>query len=405
MGAGLITSKIIAIYVGPTGMGLVGNLRNFLSSIQSIATLGLQDGIVKYIAERKNDKSALSVLLSTLFFVLTLISLAVSTGLYFFSENINNFLFGVHFQYGNIIQMLAFALPFYVYSILLIAIANGLGTFKNVIRINIIGNIIGLILSVVLISMFKTLGALAALIITPSVLFFVALYYVQQELSLWQTIRQNSVDFVVLKQMIPYSFMFFVSAVIGPFVFLEIRNYIIHTLGNDAAGYWEAMSRISTYYLLFVSTLASVYFFPRLAITKSVNETRSILWSYYKWILTLFIGVLAIIYMFRNLIVQILFTEDFLPVIDLFFWQLLGDVFKVASLILGYQFLAKKMTAHFILTEVMSLSLSYFLSLYLISYFEIKGVVMAHAFTYIIYFAVLLLIFRKTLFGVKLQEK
>ena len=54
IGIGLITSKILALFVGPTGMALVGNLRNFLASVETISTLGFQNGIVKYIAENRN---------------------------------------------------------------------------------------------------------------------------------------------------------------------------------------------------------------------------------------------------------------------------------------------------------------------------------------------------------------
>ncbi len=37
--AGILISKFIAIYIGPQGMALIGNLRNFSSAIQSIAIL------------------------------------------------------------------------------------------------------------------------------------------------------------------------------------------------------------------------------------------------------------------------------------------------------------------------------------------------------------------------------
>ena len=56
IGTGLITSKILAIFIGPSGMALAGNFKNFMTSIESIATLGFQNGIVKYIVEHKHDE-------------------------------------------------------------------------------------------------------------------------------------------------------------------------------------------------------------------------------------------------------------------------------------------------------------------------------------------------------------
>ena len=48
---GLLTSNAIAHFIGAEGLALIGNLRNFIYSVQSLATLGLYNGVVKYIAE------------------------------------------------------------------------------------------------------------------------------------------------------------------------------------------------------------------------------------------------------------------------------------------------------------------------------------------------------------------
>lgn len=100
----------------------------------------------------------------------------------------------------------------------------------------------------------------------------------------------------------------------------------------------------------------------------------------------------------RFFIVRLLFTKDFVPVTNLFFWQLLGDVFKVCALILGYQFFAKKKTSAFILTELFSLAVLYFFSLYFIKIYGIEGVVMGYALDNFVYFILLLFYFRSVVF-------
>jgi O-antigen/teichoic acid export membrane protein len=67
--AGILTSKAIAIFIGPTGLALIGNLQNFVSSFQNIAILGFYNGAVKYISDFKDDAVALSKTISTLFYV------------------------------------------------------------------------------------------------------------------------------------------------------------------------------------------------------------------------------------------------------------------------------------------------------------------------------------------------
>ena len=63
--AGFLTSKAIALFVGAEGMALIGNLRNFLSSVQTVSILGFYNGIVKYVAEFKENTIELSKTLST----------------------------------------------------------------------------------------------------------------------------------------------------------------------------------------------------------------------------------------------------------------------------------------------------------------------------------------------------
>ncbi|WP_428231687.1 O-antigen translocase [Flavobacterium sp.] len=397
IGIGLITSKLLAVFVGPAGMALVGNLRNFLTSLESISTLGFQSGIVKYVAENEKNKVEIQKIIATVCIALLVVVIVLSGLLFFLASFWNSRIFGDNFEFSLVFKILALALPWYAISIFLLAVINGLGKFKNVIWINCIGNTIGLLVSVLLILNFKTVGALLAVVISPALLFFVTFYFINKEISFFDTIRFRLFDFRIIKNLSSYSLMALVSAVFGPFVLLAIRNHVIETLGIDQAGYWETMTRISSYYLLFVSTLLSVYFLPKLSNSKTNQETKTIFWSYYKNILPVFIIGVMLIYFLRFFIIRLLFTADFLPVESLFFWQLLGDVFKVCSLILGFQFLAKKLTGTFIISELASLVVLYFSSLYFIRIFGIEGVVIAQAFDNFLYLFVLCIYFKKNL--------
>lgn len=379
-------------------MALVGNLRNFSSSLESISTLGFTNGIVKYVAEDKDDKSRLQKTISTAFIGLLIVVVILSLVLYIFSTHWNNQVFGKNFDYQIVFKALALALPWYAISLFLLSLINGLGKFKEVIWVNIIGNGIGLLVSIYMILHFKTLGALLSIVITPALLFFATFYFLNKELYFLGAIRFRYFDFQIIKNLSSYSMMALVSSVFGPVVFLIIRKNVIHFVGLEQAGFWETISRISTYYMMFVTTILSVYFLPKLVVAKNNQETKMVFWSFYKNILPLFVVALSVIYMCRFIIVKFLFTDEFLPVTTLFFWQLLGDVFKAASWILGYQFFAKKMTKAFIVTEIVSLAVLYFSSIFLIKTFGIQGVVMAQAFDNFVYLLVLAIYFRKSLF-------
>lgn len=398
IGIGLVTSKLLAIFVGPGGMALVGNLRNFSTSLETVSTLGFQNGIVKYVAESKEDKHQLQKIISTVFISLFIIAILLSGILYFLSAFWNKQIFGTNLDYGIVIKAMAMALPWYAISVFFLSVINGLGKFKEVIWINIIGNIVGLIVSIGMILHYKTLGALLSIVISPSLLFFVTYYYISKEFNFSKLFQYNYFDFQVIRNLSSYSLMALVSSIFGPLVYLAIRNNAVVIVGLEQAGFWETMTRISTYYMMFISTIMTVYFLPKLAMANDNLETKKVFWSFYKTILPLFIIGLSVIYFSRTILIKLLFTNEFLPVTSLFFWQLFGDILKVASLILGYQFYAKKMTIAFIVTELSSLAILYFSSVFLIKFYGIQGVLMAQAFENFVYLLVLAIYFRKSLF-------
>ena len=394
---GFVTSKVIAIFVGPSGMALLGNLRNFLTSTEAFATVGFENGVVKYVAEHKKEEQKLQQTLSTILISVLSICIVLSVILFFFSNYFNTSIFGATYQYAFVFKALAVALPFYIGNIFLIATINGLGEYKKVIYLNSIGSCIGLLVSMLLIWYWQTEGALLSIILTPSLLFLVSFISINKELKMIKTIHFKFYDVFFLKSLSSYSLMAFVSAVVGPIVLLAIRKNIIVTLGIEQAGFWEAMTRISSYSFLFITSLIGIYFLPKLALAKDNQETKLLFWEYYKGILPLFMLGMVVIYFSRDFIIQILFTRAFLPVSKLFFWQLIGDVFKAASFILGYQFYAKKLTKAFVVFELFSLSVLYFSSIYCMTLFNIEGVVMGYAITYAVYFLTLSVYFRKCL--------
>jgi PST family polysaccharide transporter len=58
---GLGVSKLTAIYLGPQGIAILGNLRNVLEIFHKFSSGGLANAVVKYSAEHKSDPKAFSI--------------------------------------------------------------------------------------------------------------------------------------------------------------------------------------------------------------------------------------------------------------------------------------------------------------------------------------------------------
>ena len=137
----------------------------------------------------------------------------------------------------------------------------------------------------------------------------------------------------------------------------------------------------------------TIYFYPKIAAKNS--NLYAIIFNYLKTIIPIFTFALVLIYIFRKLIIQVLFSSEFETMESLFLWQLLGDLLKAISLIFGTILIANKKTKVFIITEIISLSILYFSSNWMLYTIGINGIVMAHTFTYFMYLLVLVIYFRK----------
>lgn len=387
--------------VGPSGLALTGNLRNFLTSLEGIATLGIQNGVIQQVAASKDKPENVKKMMATVFTLLLAFSLLLGIGLMVMASYINQAIFGQqHFE--NLFLILGLSLPFYIGGMVLTYFINGLGQYQKVIWINIVGNILVLVFTFWAVAAFKTFGALISLVIPPAILFLFSWYQLNRIIDFKSYLNPSCFDIVVIQKMSSYALMTLVSTVGGSWTYLMIRQNLIELSGIEQAGYWEAMSRISVFYLLFISTVLTVYFYPKLSAANSVVATRNIFMSYYKGILPFFCLGLFVIYLLRQEIIAVCFTKDFSLVSDLFLWQLLGDLLKAASLILGYQLLAKRLIKVYILTEILSLILLTLLSYLWMPIYGAKGVVMAYAADYLIYFLVLFIYFKKSLLSKQL---
>ena len=161
------------------------------------------------------------------------------------------------------------------------------------------------------------------------------------------------------------------------------------------------MVRISDYYMMFATTLMTLYVLPKLSEIKTDARFKQEIFNFYRTILPIFVAGAVFIFVIKGFIIRMIFTQEFLAMKPLFFWQLLGDVFRLASVVIAYQFVAKNMFWYFVVTNVISLATIYLTSSFFIGKYGFVGASMGHFISYMTYFFVLLSIFRKPLLGMR----
>ena len=146
------------------------------------------------------------------------------------------------------------------------------------------------------------------------------------------------------------------------------------------------MSKVSEAYLLFITMAISVYYLPKLSAIMDKKLFVAEIRTAYQYLVPAVVVSALGIYIFRDLITRLLFSDEFSDALYLYAPQLLGDVIKVMSFILSFIMLAKAMTKLFIFSEVF-FSLTYVAWVYFLTeHFGLVGAMYAFVVNYAIYF-------------------
>jgi PST family polysaccharide transporter len=199
------------------------------------------------------------------------------------------------------------------------------------------------------------------------------------------------------KNLLGFSLMALV-ALVWPLANILIRSTLIVQVSTSSAGIWEGMTKVSVLISAIVGTAISTYFLPRFSEVNDEKILRKEILSGLKIILLFTLAIVMCLYLFRVTIIEILFTNEFSSMKDLFLYQLSGDFFWVAKMLLTVVLVAKAMTLKYILLEIIFGFMYIALSMLLIyNGFGVESVPIAHLIYNLLYFIMMLFVFRKLL--------
>jgi len=251
-----VINKVISVYVGPSGLAVIGQLQNFISIVTTLSNGATVQGIIKYTAEYQTIEQKQKIF-STSIIISLVCSLIMSLFLFTFSEYLSELIL-MDDQYESIFIVFAFTIFLFALNTILMSILNGQKEISKFILINIISSMFSLFITSFLIVKLSLIGALYALVVNQSVIFFVTLVFVIK--SNWFKLEyfKHGIDKDSLSKLSKYSLMAITSALTIPISHFILRNYIAENLSWNDAGYWQGIWYISTMYLMIVGSCSCI---------------------------------------------------------------------------------------------------------------------------------------------------
>ena len=388
-------NKMLAIYVGPSGYAALGQFQNAVQMVTTFSTGAISNGVTKYTAEYKDDEDAQRRVWRTAGTIALIGSVVTSILIVCFSKPLAVWCFNDESLYSVFIWCAA-TVVFFSFNTLLLAILNGKKEISRYILANIGGSLLSLLVTIIMVVQYGLYGALISLVLYQSIAFFVTCLLCYRTPWFRFSNLLGRLDKQIAINLTKFTAMALTTAACVPVSHILVRNYLGSEFGWETAGYWEAMWRLSTAYLLLVTTTLGLYFLPKLSELVNPEDIRKEIVQGYKLILPVAMICGLVIYLMRDFIIGLLFTDAFSPMRDFFAWQMLGDTLKIASWILAYLMLGKAMVKMYIVTEVIFAFGFYLLTIVLTKVGGPIGVTWAHAVNYGFYLVVMyFLIYRK----------
>ena len=394
----LVRSKVIALLIGPIGMGISNLLLTTMELINGLTNLGLERSAVKDISLANTNSNSKSVA-KTISILKKLVWLTITIGVILMialSPWLSEIAFG-NKDYTISFIWISIALLFKQLSSSQLAILQGLRKLQYLAKANLLGNFIGLLITLPLYYFFR-IDAIVPAIIIATFMSFIFTYYYSQKLDIAPVAISRKEAVSEGKGMINLGVMLSLSSMITLLVAYIIRIYIgssneTEELGLIDVGLYSAGFVILNSYVGIIFNAMGTDYFPRLSeIANDIIKLRKTVLEQAIVAILLITPIIVVFLAFAPLIIVILYSNEFSPIVAMVTWGILGMIFKAVSWSMGYMIIAKGDSKVFIKTAIGFNAILLLINIVGYHYGGLEGIGISFFIYYIIHFVTIRII-------------
>lgn len=395
----IIRSKLIAILLGPNGMGIAGLLTSTTEMIGTASGFGLRTSGIRDVSQayssgdetRKNK--TITVLRKLVFFTGGVGSIVT----FLLAKYLSEWAFG-NGDYETSFKIISIILLFNQINIGQVVLLQGSFRYKDIAKSTLYGNLFGLILTIPLYYIYGLKGIVPAIIISSFIQLFFSWAYSKN-------IRFEKIHLSAKEVFTEGRVMLTLGIVIALTGFATqgftyVLRIFISRFGSlaDVGLYTAGIAIASTYVGLVLNAMGTDYA-PRLsAVADNQKELINTINKQAILLITVLAPVIIIFIVFINQIVLLLYTIDFVEITGMIEWVLLGMIFRAVSWTISFSFIARGDSKVFFFNELFIGFFSLCLSSIGYYFLGFEGLGIAFLLTYVLY-AIQMYIFSRKRFN------
>lgn len=382
----IIKSKVIAVLLGPTGVGMQGLYTSATQLIQQLTSFGLSSSAVRNVAEANGtgDRNRIARVVYCLRRLVWITGLLGMFAVIVFSPLLSRTSFG---DSNHII-------PFIIISVSLLftqlsagqkVILQGTRHLGYLAKSSAIGVTLGLLIAVPLYYWFGVDGIVPNIVIS-SITVLALSWYFSRKVDVDKVTMTSKEVFYEGKAMLTMGIAMSITHLLASLSSYALRACIRLWGGVDAVGLFTAGYMLMTQYTGLVFKAMGTDFYPKLAsVNQNNTKCREMMNQQGEVGILILAPLLVVCVIFMPFIVRLLYSDQFLGINPYIIWCSAGMLFKMASWAVSYVFIAKGESKIYMIIE--SSAAVYTLIFNLIGYklYGLQGLGLSFFISYIVY--------------------
>ena len=351
----IVRSKLVAVLLGPAGMGIFGLLTTTLGLMSSLTNLGLARSAVRDISTSNstNNEEKISETVSVfqkLVWVTGILGMLLTL---IFSPLLSYFTFG-NYDYSVAFMLLSGTLLIGQLTVGQSVLLQGLRKISWLAKAGIYSSVVGLLTTIPLYYLYGVKGIVPAIILSS-----ISIYIIQQYFAKRILIRKKPISFKEAFQkgngMIKLGVVLSINGLISTGASYLIRIFISHSGSLEDVGLYTAgFAIINTYVGMVFSAMITDYY-PRLAaVHQETSKYNELINQQIEVAIYIISPLICGFLVFINWIIILIYSSKFLPIMEMIHWGILAIFFKTLGWAIGVLLAAKGHSKHLFWNEIIA---------------------------------------------------
>lgn len=386
----LVRVKVLAVLLGPAGVGLMGLLINVMTTASQLVGLGIGSSGTKQVGESvgRQDINRLDTVRRALFWGTMALGTLGGGTVFLLKDFIAEELFADP-ALANSIGWLAIGVALSIAASSQSALITGMRQIGAVAKIQVSAGVLSTVVGLAFVWFMGLEGLIFHVLAAPVASFLIGHVYVAKLPGI--TSGPSSLIEITKewRALAGLGFSMMISALITSVSILIVRSLVQREAGAIELGYFQAAWGLSMMYLSFVLAVLGTDFYPKLAgifhdkvqANKFINEQTEMA-------LIMSAPFMFVLMGFLPWIVPLLYSSEFVSAIDILRWMIIADVIKIITFPLRFIIIVAGRGRIFILTELVAAVIFVFFVWLFLPSFGAEATGMGYLARYIIYMPV-----------------